>query len=135
MLQFHNELRTDRGLKALCVQPQLTKAARAHSQEMLDKDYASHNSYNGETVKQRLKRFGYAFGGYSYYAYGENIAWGCRSQGFPAPIFEWWMGSPDHRSNILDPTYREVGVGARVGTFKDCAEATTYTVDFGIRKQ
>jgi len=39
---------------------------------MLDKDYTSHNSFNGETVKQRRKRFGYTSDGYSYYLYGET---------------------------------------------------------------
>jgi uncharacterized protein YkwD len=135
VLQLHNKIREDRGLKALCVQPQLTKAARAHSQEMLDKDYLSHDSFNGESVKQRLHRFGYTFGGYSYYLYGENIAGGCGSYGSPTSIFDWWMHSTDHRANILNPKYREVGIGVRTGAFKDCAQATTYTVDFGTRKQ
>ncbi len=113
----------------------MIKAARAHSQEMLDKDYLSHDSFNGESVEQRLHRFGYTFGGYSYYLYGENIAGGCGSYGSPTSIFDRWMHSTDHKSNILNSKYREVGIGVRTGPFKDCAEATTYTVDFGTRKQ
>lgn len=135
ILQLHNELRKDRGLKALCVQSQLTKAARAHSQEMIDKDYLSHDSFNGESVRQRLERFGYTSRGYAYYLYGENIAGGCRSFGVPASIFDWWMHSTDHRANILNPKYREVGIGVRTGTLDSCTEATTYTVDFGTRRR
>ena len=43
---------------------------------MLDKDYMEHNSFNGESIRHRLERFGYTFGGYTFYLYGENIA-GC----------------------------------------------------------
>jgi uncharacterized protein YkwD len=135
VLRLHNHARAAHGLKALCVQPDLTRAARAHSQEMLDKDYATHESYDGESVKQRLARFGYTFGGYSYYAYGENIAWGCGSKGAPDHIFSWWMHSPGHRGNILDKRYRQVGIGVRTGTFDKCNQATTYTVDFGTRRR
>lgn len=45
VFKLHNQARTSRGLKALCVHPDLTQAARAHSQEMLDKDYMEHNSF------------------------------------------------------------------------------------------
>src|SRR5919202_5525152 len=124
VLQLHNQARKRHGRKALCVNPILTRAARAHSQEMLDKDYASHNSFNGESVKQRLARYGYTFSGYSYYAYGENIAWGCGSYGSPDQIFNWWMHSPDHRHNILSKKFREVGIGVRTGKFESCGNAT-----------
>jgi uncharacterized protein YkwD len=135
MLERHNEARKKHGLKRLCVHPTLTSAARAHSQDMLNKDYASHNSRNGDSVKRRLERFGYTFGGYSYYAIGENIAWGCGSHGAPDRIFKWWMHSPDHRHNILKKKFREVGIGVRTGTFKTCGQATMYTVDFATRRR
>ena len=39
---------------------------------------------------------------------GENIAAGYSS---PAKTVEQWMNSPGHRENILNPAYRELGVG------------------------
>jgi uncharacterized protein YkwD len=135
VLELHSKARTERGLKALCVNPKLTSAARAHSKEMLDQDYTSHNSLNGETVKQRLERFGYTSKGYSYYLYGENIAWGCGSYGAPDSIFNWWKHSSGHRSNILKKSFREVGIGVLKGTYKSCNQATMYTVDFGVRRR
>ena|SRR5215204_4042298 len=105
ILTLHNHVRARHGLKALCVHPALTAAARAHSQEMLNKDYMYHESFNGESVKQRLERFGYTFSGYSYYEYGENIACGCGSKGSPGSIFDGWMHSRGHRANILDKRY------------------------------
>lgn len=134
MLDLYNKARTKRGLKALCVHPALMKAARSHSQEMLDKDYTSHSSYNGETLKERLERFGYTFSGYSYYRYGENIAWNYGSSSGPDNCFKWWMSSPDHRANILNKRFREVGIGVRFGTFKTYSNATMCTVDFGVRR-
>lgn len=135
MLKLHNNARTKRGLKALCVHHALTKAARAHTQDMLDGDYSSHTSPEGETIKQRLVRFGYTFNGYSEYWYGENIAWGCGSSANPDDLFRWWMHSPAHKSNILDKKFRQVGVGVRTGTFKSCNRAAISTVDFGTRRR
>ncbi|MDP9486648.1 MAG: CAP domain-containing protein [Actinomycetota bacterium] len=133
-LDLHNQTRAGNGLPALCVQPTLTKAARAHSQEMLDKDYFSHNSYNGETSGARLKRFGYTLAGYSYYTVGENIAWGSGSSGSPDAIFKSRMNSTGHKANILNKNFREIGIGARTGTYKNYAGATMYTVDFATRR-
>ena len=134
VLDLHNQARAEHGLDPLCVQPKLEEAARAHSQEMLDKGYAAHESFNGETVRQRLKRFGYGFSGYSYYAYGENIAWGSETQGFPESVFDFWMNSTPHRSNILNQKYLQVGIGARTGLLQSYGASTTYTVDFGVRR-
>jgi uncharacterized protein YkwD len=135
ILELHNKARTERGLQALCIHPALTKAARAHSQEMLDKDYTSHDSFNGESVKQRLQRFGYTFSGYSYYVYGENITYGGGTRGAPGERFKWWMSSSGHRANILNSKFRQVGIGVRTGTWKSYTNTTMYTVDFGTRRQ
>ena len=134
VLDLHNRARKKRGLKRLCVNPILTQAARSHTKEMLDKDYASHNSFNGESVRERLERFGYTSEGYSYYLYGVNIAWGCGSYGAPDNMFKWWMHSSGHRSNILKKRFREVGIGVLRGTYKSCSQTTMYTVDFGFRR-
>jgi uncharacterized protein YkwD len=132
---LHNEVRREHNLPAFCVHPKLQRAARSHSKDMLDRDYASHTSPDGETVRERLKRFGYDFSGCSYYAYGENIAWGCGSRGAPDRIFRWWMNSSKHKSNILNKKFREIGIGVRTGTYKSCDHATMYTVDFGTRRR
>jgi len=98
-----------------------------------NRDYLSHNSFNGETVMQRLARFGYTREDYSYFLYGENIAGGCGSYGSPDNIFKWWMHSSGHRSNILKDKFREVGIGVLTGTYKSCSQERMYTVDFGAR--
>ena len=128
ILVRHNEARADRGLRPLCVDPRLTRAARSHSREMIKKDYFSHDSYNGGSVSARLRRFGYDCG-----ACAENIAGGLGTPGKPGPIFERWMGSPGHRNNILDGGFKRVGVGTYTGEFKGMSGYAMYTVDFGGR--
>lgn len=138
-LDLHNQTRAANGLPSLCVHPVLTDAARSHSQEMLDKGYYDHDSYNGETSGDRLIRFGYTPAGYSYYWTGENIC--CITDGgsgtnlSPDSAFNGWMNSPKgHKENILDNRWREVGVGVRTGTYNGIPGSTMYTVDFGVRR-
>jgi len=127
-LVLHNKARTDHGLKPLCVNRKLTRAARSHSREMIGKDYFSHYSYDGEGVGSRLKRFGYDGS-----VYDENIAGGYGTSGEPDPIFRLWMNDPPHRANILDRRFRQVGVGTYKGSYKGKDGYTMYTVDFGSR--
>ena len=135
ILDLQNLARTSRGEKALCVHPALTDAARAHSQDMLDRDYSSHTSPDGETVKQRLGRFGYTCSGYSYCAYGENIAWGSGTTYATADsLFKWWMRSKKHRRTILKDSFQEVGIGVKTGTYKTYTNTRMGTVDFGVRR-
>lgn len=127
-VQLHNATRANRGLRTLCVSPTLVRAARAHSREMIERDYMSHDSYNGERDGARLRRFGY-----DWRTYGENIAWGSGRYASPENRFANWMNSPGHRANILNGGFREIGVGTYTGTFQGYRGATAYTADFGTR--
>ena len=129
ILVLHNEARTNRGLRLLCANPELTRAARSHSREMVEKDYFSHFSYDGESAGDRLERFGY-----DRVIYGENIAGGSGTGGRPGPTFQRWMNSPGHRAAILDGRFRPVGVGTYTGNYKGVEGYTMYTVDFGVRR-
>ena len=46
--------------------------------------------------------------GYSFQAAGENIAAG---QTTPQEVVDGWMQSPGHCSNIMSPSFTEIGVG------------------------
>lgn len=70
LLELHNEARTQRGLEPLCVNPALTEAARAHSEDMIEKDYFAHTTPDGETLGDRLKSFGYTPEGYRLWKVG-----------------------------------------------------------------
>ena len=122
-LDLHNQARARSGLAQLCVHPTLVKAARSHSQEMIEKDYFSHDSYDGESFGARLERFGY----YPYRNIAENITSGRGSGGAPDSIFDGWMGSSVHRYD------EEIGVGTAYGQYKSYSGMTLYTVVFGTR--
>ena len=129
ILVLHNQARKDRGLRPLCADPGLTRAARSHSREMIGEDYFSHYSYDGESVRERLKRFGY-----DPRVHGENLAGGSSTYSEPDSIFQRWMNSPGHRANALDGRFRSIGVGTFTGKYKGFREYTMYTVDFGVRR-
>lgn len=131
---LHNQVRRNHNLRRFCVQPNLEKAARAHSRDMIQRDYFSHNTKGGGTFDQRLKHYGYTMNGYSYYTVGENIAWGSGSYGTPDHIFKNWMHSTEHRHNILNGKFHEIGIGTYTGTYKTYRNATMYTADFGTRR-
>lgn len=133
ILDLHNQTRADSGLPLLCVNSDLTEAARSHSQDMLDRSYLSHTSPEGETFPARFQRFGYSLEGCNYCEVGENIGEGSGSGGEPDAMFEVWMNSPDHRDNILKENFQEVGIGASTGTYKTYTNTTVYAVDFGVR--
>src|SRR5262245_48180039 len=57
----------------LAINPNLTDAARQHSQWMIDTDIFSHTGNGGTNPSARMTNAGYAFSGSS--TWGENIAW------------------------------------------------------------
>ncbi len=108
----------------MCVRPKLTKAARAHSADMIRKDHFGHGA-----VGRRLERHGY-----NWRVYAENIAGGTGRHTRPNDTFRRWMKSSGHRGNILERRFREIGIGTATGTFKDQRGYIMYTVNFGTRR-
>jgi uncharacterized protein YkwD len=123
-LQLINRERKSHGLEKLCVHPQLQRAARAHSKDMIQRDYFAHGN-----IGARLRSYGYHGNTYS-----ENIGEGFGARGRPRAVFRRWMTSSAHKSNILDNRFREVGVGVATGNYKGIRGYNIYTVDFGRRR-
>ncbi len=114
-----NNYRTANGCGALRIDTRLVAAARAHSTDMVTKNFFSHTGSNGSTFVQREVAAGYTTG-----ASAENIAWGYRS---PQEVVNGWINSAGHRANILNCASVAVGVGV---AYK--ADGTPYwTQDFG----
>lgn len=70
--------------------------------------------------------------GVPYVWHGENIIWegGIPRSQVPGFFNDWWMGSPHHRANILNPRYRSVGIGvAETGDRVYMVELFTDQVD------
>jgi uncharacterized protein YkwD len=86
LLTLLNNARRDHGLRPFCVSPALQKAARAHSRDMIQRDYFSHNTLGkNQDACSRIKAFGYDW---SYC--GENIGYNATPDG----MFHSWMASP-----------------------------------------
>src|SRR5215212_4639463 len=126
-----NVERKKHGLRPLRLNRELAAAARGHSGAMAGKRFFSHDSRNGSSFVDRIRRTGYLRGARSWNV-GENIAWGTGSLSTPRSIGRAWMNSPGHRANILSRSFRAIGIGIAAGT-PFGPGGGTYTTDFGRR--
>jgi len=128
MLDLINQEREENGLDPYRFNSLLNSVASDHSQEMIEKDYFNHNSYDGSSFSTRIGNSGYAS-----YTYAENIAF--RVPPSVVSAHEGLMNSPGHRANILNPNYNEIGIGIWVGEYtyggRSYSNAATYTQNFG----
>ena len=127
-----NRERGARGLGKLRANTKLRRAAERHSRNMTAQDFFSHVSPAGSTPIQRVKAAGYLSGATSW-TVGENIAWGQQRLSTPGEILESWMKSPAHRANILNRSFRHVGIGVALGAPTGGNGGATYTTAFGKR--
>jgi uncharacterized protein YkwD len=98
--------------RALRWSPVLASSADEHSTDMATRDYFSHYAPNGNSPFDRMRA-----AGYRYRAAGENIAAG-RSLADPAAVVRAWLNSPGHCKVLMNPRYRELGVGRAEGPGK-----------------
>jgi uncharacterized protein YkwD len=126
-----NAERKRRGMRPLRLNRNLSAAARAHSRAMARRHFFSHDSLNGASFLDRIRRTGYLHGARSWNV-GENIAYGSGRLSTPRSIGRAWMNSPGHRANILSRSFRSIGIGIAAGTPHGGGGAT-YTTDFGRR--
>lgn len=101
-----NADRAAQGLPPLRVNMTLVALARDYAQDMIDRNFASHTSPDGETLGGRLARCGVV-----YLVAGENLAMNSSVDAAERAL----MGSESHRANILGAGFTEVGVGVRRG--------------------
>jgi uncharacterized protein YkwD len=126
-----NGERTDRGLAPLAVNARLTAAATAYAGDLVAGTYFSHTGRDGSSVRDRIQRTGYLPGDADWLI-GENLAWGTGGLATPGSIMQAWMNSPGHRENILNPEFREIGIGIATGNpAKADGAGATYATSFG----
>ena len=125
-----NQERTSRGLRPLKSNRHLARAARNHANDMVARGYFSHDSMNGNSFVDRIRKAGYV-PARAFPSLGEDLAWGSGSLGTPREIVQGWMESPGHRANILNPRFREGGMGVAFGDPGAGEDGVTYALDFG----
>ena len=101
VVKLVNEERAKAGLPALKMDADITAAANVRAKEIKQK--FSHARPDGSSFSSVLKEQGVSFRGS-----GENIAWGQKSA---EQVMNGWMNSDGHRANILNPNFKNIGVG------------------------
>lgn len=99
----------------------LGDTALAHSRDMAQQDYFSHQGRDGSQVSDRAQRQGYR-----WQRIGENIAAG---QGSAEQAVSGWLASPGHCRNIMNPDFTEMG--AAYATNPESAATVYWTQVFG----
>ena len=126
-----NMERETHGLDALEWNSDLAYVARMYSQDMIDRDFFSHDDPEGRSHSDRLNAKGiYYFNAsaenlamisyimsYTYHARtGEIVNKTYKSlKEVARSAVEGWMNSTGHRENILYPYFDEAGMGAAYG--------------------
>jgi uncharacterized protein YkwD len=124
------------GRKPLAANSTLNVPAQAYAQQMARENFFDHVSPTGSTLLKRVKGLtNYLTGRIARWSVGENLAWGSQQLGSPVAIVRSWMNSPSHRHNILNPGFRDIGIGVVAGAPEDVGgdPAGTYTTVFGQR--
>ena len=103
LLSATNDQRAAQHEATLTADPQLAAAAQAKANDMATHNYWAHNSPDGKTPWSFI-----AASGYQYQSAGENLAYGFTDA---SSTVVGWMNSPEHRANILNADYQNVGFG------------------------
>ncbi|MBT2394870.1 sigma-70 family RNA polymerase sigma factor [Streptomyces sp. ISL-100] len=98
-----NTERAENGCGPVRQNSRLNTAAQRHSADMAARDFFDHTNPDGAGPGERITA-----AGYTWSTYGENIALGQRT---PAQVMESWMNSSGHRANILNCSFKEIGIG------------------------
>ncbi|MEU2061232.1 sigma-70 family RNA polymerase sigma factor [Streptomyces sp. NPDC013455] len=115
-----NKERAAAGCGPVTEDPQLDQAARGLSDDMAARGFFDHTDPDGNGPGERITAAGYRWS-----TYGENIA---RGQQTPQAVMDSWMNSPGHRANILNCSFKNIGVGVHNGP-----GGPWWTQDFGAR--
>jgi uncharacterized protein YkwD len=104
-----NAVRARHGMRPLTLSSELSKAAVAHSRSMASLGFFAHESRNGGSFSERIRRVYEPRSG--AWTVGENLAMFGGSAPTADAIVAAWMSSPGHRDNLLRGAFREAGIG------------------------
>jgi uncharacterized protein YkwD len=130
-----NAFRRAHHLKPLKPNVKLGAAAMQHTQEMAADGYFAHESHDGGLFWKRIETF-YASSPWHYWSVGENLLWSSPDVS-ASKALQMWLASPEHRANLMNPRWREIGVAAvheaaAPGVYNGL-DVTIVTTDFGVR--
>lgn len=120
IITLTNEIREKKNLPDLKENSLLTRAAYAKAQDMLVNQYFEHVSPTKVGLANWLNNVKY-----NYTVAGENLAMGFNT---PEEVVNGWVHSKTHYANLIDPDFKEIGVGVTSGNF--VGEETTLVAQF-----
>jgi uncharacterized protein YkwD len=124
LLSGTNTQRINNGESALALNGQLDNAAQAKANDMAARNYWSHNTPDGQTPWTF-----FTAAGYSYQLAGENLAYGFATS---SDTITGWMNSPEHRANILNGGYVDVGFGiVNIPDYQGTGPETLVVAEYG----
>ena len=118
-----NAVRAAHLLPPLSVDLRLSRAARAHSLDMMRRGYFAHGNLLARMIRFHVRGT----------LFEENLVYSSGILSGQKAVADW-LASPPHRETLLDPKLRRIGVGAPVGPFSGYATATVVTADFAGRR-
>lgn len=101
-----NDERAKAGAPALVINAQLNAAAKDHAVNMLCNNYLSHVGLDGSTPKDRVQKAGFTASLVVENLYALHPAYG----GNPQAAFDWWMGDPALKADLLNPNTTAFGI-------------------------
>lgn len=110
VVSLTNTIRQNLNLARLNESPILTQAAYNKAADMLLKQYFAHTGPDAKTLADWLKGIKYNFA-----VAGENLAMGFAS---PEEVVNGWTRSQTHYQNMIDPDFKEIGVGMVSGLYE-----------------
>lgn len=103
IVSYINQERANYLSKPLTENSILDKTAKYKACDMVSRNYWSHIDPDGKYSWEYIRKYGY-----KYKKAGEDIARGFTSD---KEIVKAWVSSPPHKTVLVDPKYREVGIG------------------------
>jgi uncharacterized protein YkwD len=125
-----NDIRTSRGLAALARSAELQRIAQRHGDDMVARRYFAHVSPSGGTVDKRARRAGYLDG--PCWVLGEDLGWAPPSIASAQAVVDAWIESPTHRAVLLDPRFREIGIGLVAAAPVGTGAGATFVLELGV---
>jgi uncharacterized protein YkwD len=107
----------------LCYSQALAGAAQGKADDMAIRGYFAHINPQGKNMEYWISQNG----GDKYYKIGENLAVNFWDAGV---LENAWINSPEHKSNILNGGYQDVGIGMANGRYEGY-DTQFFSVMFG----
>ncbi len=124
LLNATNAQRSNFSRSTLVLNNKLSSAAQAKANDMVARNYWSHNTPDGQEPWVFISGVNY-----DYQKAGENLAYGFSSSN---ETINGWMNSPTHKDNLLDSEFTEVGFGfANSDDFNNSGQETIVVAMYG----